>query len=763
MIMNKIKCLISSLSLLCLMQLCYGQVAMHSWASHFSYSNTKQVAITNDKVYGLSYGALYSVDKKHESIETYSKITGLSDGTIDLIKGNGNTLIVVYANMNIDLIVKDEIFNISDLKRKDISGKRVYDICFHDRYAYLSCGFGIVALNLDKKEIADSYFIGENGSMAAVLSSTIAGDSIYALMSDKTIKAANVNSNLLNFENWKVLSSDDVEADSPSKIISFGKNNMFLIDSDVVYNRQDGNWKVFLNGKFSNIEIWNDYVTISSTKENLIKIFDKDLKICDSINVANFNVIYDNASKCAWSAHGCLYKIENGAISNSYLPNGPSYKDMLFAKVRNGRLITGYGEGFSTAGILQIYDGNNWKNITQANIGEEYAPYFFTLLDAEVDPRDPRRMYLATWRSVFELYDDVVVKRYLTGESSLELCTAVGDPNVILIDGLSFDKDNNLWMLNMQAGDLIHVKDTDGNWHHTSYNNSKLQNTATARPPFISSDGKKWILFPRLGVGVFVIEDNGTPLNFSDDKTKLFTSFSDGSPEAIVPSTYRCIAEDKNGDIWLGTDVGPLIFKNTEEVMNSGYTVERIKITREDNAAFADYLLATEQINAIAVDGANRKWIGTASSGVYLLSDDGQETIYHFTTENSPLTSDIITAIDIDKENGIVYIVTSEGLFSFGSDASEGRETYDDVYVYPNPVRPDFYGDITVTGLMENSEVRVTTLNGELIYHGLSNGGTFIWDGKSVSGRRVASGIYLIFATTSDGTEKMVSKIAFVK
>ena len=262
---------------------------------------------------------------------------------------------------------------------------------------------------------------------------------------------------------------------------------------------------------------------------------------------------------------------------------------------------------------------------------------------------------------------------------------------------------------------------------------------------------------------MFVIEDNGTPLNFSDDKTKLFTSFSDGSPEAIVPSTYRCIAEDKNGDIWLGTDVGPLIFKNTEEVMNSGYTVERIKITREDNAAFADYLLATEQINAIAVDGANRKWIGTASSGVYLLSDDGQETIYHFTTENSPLTSDIITAIDIDKENGIVYIVTSEGLFSFGSDASEDRETYDDVYVYPNPVRPDFYGDITVTGLMENSEVRVTTLNGELIYHGLSNGGTFIWDGKSVSGRRVASGIYLIFATTSDGTEKMVSKIAFVK
>lgn len=761
--MNKIRYFISSLTLLFLTQICFGQVAIHSWASHFSYSNTQQVAITNDKVYGLSYGALYSVDKKHESVETYSKITGLSDGTINLIKGYDNTLVVVYNNMNIDLIIKDKVFNISDLKRKDISGKRVYDIFFYDKYAYLSCGFGIVVINIEKKEVVDSYFIGENGNMEGVLSSTIAGDSIYALMSNKTIKVANVNSNLLNFENWSILPFYEDKTNSPTKLISFGENNIFMIDSGVVYIRQNGNWNVFLEGNFSNIEIWNNYMTISSTKDNLIKIFDKDLKLSDSINIANFNVIYDHSSKCAWEAHGSILKIENGAISNHYQPNGPSYKDMFFAKVRNGRLITGYGEGFSTGGILQIFDGNNWKCISQANIGAEYAPYFYTLLDAEVDPKDPRRMYLATWRSLFELYDDVVVKRYVGDESSLKLCTAVGDPNVILIDGLTFDKDNNLWMLNMQAGDLIHVKDTEGNWHHTSYNNSKLENTATARPPFISSNGYKWILFPRLGVGLFVIDDNGTPLNFNDDRTKMFTSFSDGSSETISPSTYRCITEDKNGDIWLGTDVGPLIFKNTEEIMSSGYTVERIKITREDNAAFADYLLATEQINAIAIDGANRKWIGTASSGVYLLSEDGQETIHHFTTENSPLTSDVITAIDIDHEKGIVYIVTSEGLFSYRSDASEGKKTYDDVYVFPNPVRPDFYGDITINGLMENSEVRVTTLNGDLIYHGISNGGTFIWDGKSVSGRRVASGIYLIFATTSDGTEKMVSKIAFIK
>lgn len=263
------------------------------------------------------------------------------------------------------------------------------------------------------------------------------------------------------------------------------------------------------------------------------------------------------------------------------------------------------------------------------------------------------------------------------------------------------------------------------------------------------------------GAGVCFVKTGKQP--YSVDQSRTFVSFPIADGSKVTPSVLYCATEDLNGDVWVGSDIGPFVFKNVGNVFAPGYSINRIKLTRKDDASLADYLLATDQINTIAVDGANRKWIGTASSGLYLISADGQKTIHHFTTENSPLTTNSIFKVGIDPESGLVYIQTGNGLFTFQSDAANGKEDFGSVHVFPNPVRPDYSGPITVTGLMEDTEVRITDALGHVVSHGKSNGSMYTWDGMLANGRHAATGVYFVFQTTTDGANNNVAKFAIIK
>jgi ligand-binding sensor domain-containing protein len=305
------------------------------------------------------------------------------------------------------------------------------------------------------------------------------------------------------------------------------------------------------------------------------------------------------------------------------------------------------------------------------------------------------------------------------------------------------------------------VKKTDGTWGAYSY--PELVNKATLKETFVSSNGFLWFLAPRVGAGVAVIDQRGTPFISSDDKFEFFGSLKDEDGNTVTPSSFRSIAEDKDGAIWIGTSSGPFIVSAPDRIFDSDFRFKRIKITREDNENYADYLLGSDQINAIVVDAGNRKWIGSATSGLYLLSPDGKETLMRFNTDNSPLTSNAIVDLAMNHETGELFVATSAGVFSYMTDASEAQETYNNVTVYPNPVTPDYDGDVVVRGLMENSIVRIADAEGQAVYEGYSNGGTFVWDGRNFNQQRVATGVYFIFATVDDGSQKMVAKVAFVR
>lgn len=228
------------------------------------------------------------------------------------------------------------------------------------------------------------------------------------------------------------------------------------------------------------------------------------------------------------------------------------------------------------------------------------------------------------------------------------------------------------------------------------------------------------------------------------------------------PGAIYSIAQDKNGAVWVGTDIGPFLFNNLSKVYDAGYTCSRVKIPRADSTNLADYLLVNEKIKAIAIDGANRKWLGTETSGVYLMSANGQQTIQHFTTSNSPLLSDNILSIAINPVTGEVFFGTDQGLISYQSDASDAGDTFGNVYAYPNPVRQGFTGVITITGLVENTQVKITDINGNLVCETVSNGSLATWNGKDVHGRKVNTGIYLAICANADGTQSTITKILVI-
>jgi ligand-binding sensor domain-containing protein len=275
----------------------------------------------------------------------------------------------------------------------------------------------------------------------------------------------------------------------------------------------------------------------------------------------------------------------------------------------------------------------------------------------------------------------------------------------------------------------------------------------------ITTIGQKWIILPR-GYGLFILDDNKTPDIFSDDRSKkLLVQDSENQPISLVYS----IAEDLDGNIWVGTDQGPLIYFNPEKVFDVDLKASRIKIPRNDGTNFADYMLKTETITSIAVDGANRKWLGTTGSGAYLLSPDGTSQIKNFNEQNSPILSNSIVTLAVDNKSGEVWFGTSKGVQSVRGDATAGEEKFSKVYSFPNPVREDFTGNVTITGLIRDSQIRITDISGNLVYETASDGGQASWNLKNYAGKRVATGVYLVFCASKDGTQSYVTKMLVIK
>lgn len=743
-----------------------SQEYLGSWTSYLPYYSASKIAIANDKIYCSTNGGLFYYNTADNSLNKFSKENGLSDSDISTIaySKSNDVLLIAYTNANLDLVSGNTIFNLSDIKRKAILGdKNIYSIYFSNDKAYLACGFGIVVIDLLKKEIKETYYIGKDGEQIKVNSISSDAQNLYAGTDQGLYYAALSSTNLIDFNNWQKHSRFS-DPDDIISSLSEGNGTIYLVQEntlsgeDSIYYNKNGIWEpypFFQSEKIQSIRYNNNSFIVCS--RYLLDVFDENGENIKHLFTGSPSSADIGENDIMWIADKKegLIKNPNSWEKIILIPEGPIAKSIANMAFSNGKLLGVAGGTNSSWGNLFVaaqvykYEDKGWANWKRDTIKD--------LIDIEVDPLNNERYFAASWGyGLLEFNNGELQEVYKDYNSSLQ--TIIPGDNFFRIGGMDFDKEGNLWVTNSGVAEPLSVLKTNGEWK--SFPIASAVNAPNMADIIITENGHKWIILQG-GRGLFVFDDKNTIENNDDDEyVKL--SIVDKNGGVITNEVYS-IAEDREGNIWVGTNQGPLVYYSPYRVFSDdNFYAQQIIIPRNDGSGFGDPLLGTESITCIEVDGANRKWLGTSGGGVYLVSDDGLDQIYEFNTDNSPLLSNTITDIEINDQTGEVFFGTEGGIISYIGDATQPDDAFTDVYVFPNPVRESYSGDITVSGLIENTFVKITDINGNIVHETTSLGGQATWDGKNYAGDRVATGVYLVFCTSEDGFQTIVTKLLFI-
>jgi len=446
-------------------------------------------------------------------------------------------------------------------------------------------------------------------------------------------------------------------------------------------------------------------------------------------------------------------------------PGGPKYNYFGFMRFYNGKLYSCNGD-YEQSGNIQVLEDNQWNIYQDEGISDVTGLPFIGVYCFDIDPQNTEHVFAGAVNGLYEFLNGKFVKFYNSDNSPIEPYNGKSK-NHQLVSGLKYDKNGNLWILNSQAPNASLIKLSNGEF--TKYNKSELMKLNANGYTNKSNGDLSKIIIDSKGMMWFVNNTWTLPAiyqyDIDNDKIIAYESFVNQDDTKInVQDGIRCVAEDMEQNIWVGSNNGPFLLEKNE-IENNGNTFTQVKVPRNDGTNYADYLLAKIDISCIAIDGANRKWFGTNNNGVYLISADNLVQVQHFTTDNSKLLSNNVMSIAINNTTGEVFFATDNGLCSYISDATDTNDemTTDNVWAYPNPVEPGYTGNITITGLSLNADIKILTANGAIVNEGRSNGGTYVWDGCDKKGRRVASGIYMVATATSKGEKGTVCKIAIVR
>ena len=782
--------LFTILSLLIFNLAASSQTEMFEWKTYSAFDNPQQVIEGDEYIYILAEGYLFSYDKEYNELAEISRDNYLSDSEISLIKYDTvkDMLVVAYKNSNIDILYKNRTYNIPYIKEAIMTSSKSINninIVSSKDEIYISTDFGIVIINSKKFEIKNTFELG-----IKVLDATLYGDKYFMLDEYKNLNRCSAEDIPYEINNWEIVKEFST---TPKNLLSLSDALWIQTSGEIwTYHNETTDVKVQAYGKYVSIDINGAGEIYALSKTNsTVDVFSQDaskqykIELLSNLGYTPVSLSNNNKKSLYWLLNDngiASYKMTENSntkvdiVKNDTIP----VLDKMAVSVPYSLTISGSTLYCIPAGIClenedQFYPYNNisylkdyrWHNIIGDNIPtlKPNTPDDITSFRLPsrlaIDPQNDKTIYVGTWFDGLYKFENGEFKENWNYTNS----PIVGYANnyVNFISSLSFDSNRNLWMTSYSDEQGVLILKPNGQWvvyEHIQplidqkYQSSIHHHSASDTKWFISQDPSK--------SSVVALNIKGTLENTSDDKYRQFRSFTDQDGKTIDASIYYCIAEDQDGKLWIGTDRGPIILSKPAEFENTNFKCQRVKIARNDGTNNADLLLDDEIIRAIKVDAANCKWVGTFGNGAYLLSADGLETIHHFTTENSLLPSNNIYDIAINQISGEVYFATDKGLASFRAEAAEAQEDYENIYAFPNPVRPEFTGEITVTGLMMTSLVKITDTVGNLICQGYSKGGQFVWDGKAPNGERVKSGVYYVWASSSDGKEGVVSKIVFI-
>ena len=707
------------------------------WKDYQSYTSASYVAEAGNRIYCVTDGGLFYINKDDNTINRMSKVTGLSDIGIKQIAHDteSETTIITYENCNIDLLKNNSIVNVSDIKRKEIIGNKfINNIIIKDKITYLSCTFGLVLLDLEREEIKDTYKIGKNGNFEGINSCAFNTINIF-VASEGGVYFADINSdNLFDYNSWTL-------------------DTLLIVNYWNIFTIGDSIWVGDTNSFYNNNTLTLSLNDTALIYENLL--LNPDTLINAQLKDVNF--IYTDTEDNLWIADdkNGLLKFVNNNFQESFIPDGPVRNDIYSLEYQENTLYMCHGGHANFGKNSLINDGVSFKNTSDTWFNNNKAELGGARDILEVAVKDGYTYYASWYHGIPKMKQEEYIDRYGYTNTGAVLDTTYYSNNRIRISDLKFDNDGNLWGLSSEVNHPLFVKTKNDEWFSFSMNQDRVG--LFFDDLIIDQYNQKWGVLGR-EQGLFVYNDNNTISDASDDQ---YITLKNVVGQGNLPSMgVYSMAEDLDGEIWVGTDKGIGIFYNPSAIFSgSNFDAQQVLIQEGD---YGQYLLSEETIKCITIDGANRKWIGTKKSGVFLISADGMEEIQHFTTNNSPLFSDNIYDITINPANGEVFIGTGKGLISYRSDATKGMITQNETHVYPNPVRESYNGLIAINGLVTDAHIKITDIDGNLVFESFAKGGQAIWNGRNKNGDRASTGVYLVFSTDINGIEKMVSKILFI-
>lgn len=746
-----------------------AQVGTGQWRLHVPSNKAIDVVAENNVVYTAFEAGLMEYDIASSETSLWTDVNGLSDVSLTCLGYDKihNALYIGYENGNIDVLQNNRITNVPAIRLAQVSGvKRINKIVSFDKYLYFATSFSVVKFDPVKMEVRDTYY-PTNGNQP-IIDVSFQNDTIFALTNSKLFKGYINNVSLADSSQWSIDSRVPVLTSNGYSDLESVDNQLYIsyvypeYGKDTVYCIKNGRMERVTDPTM-NLEVYSLQNIDGKLGVNIdlaVYTYNSDYSMASNMSMNDVSVnesYYNNGIIWIANKRGGLAKYQNGGSTKIEIQGPP--KDQFYSVDCNkGKLvvagggINGHAMTFNSAGIYSFSD-EKWSLMDRYNSTLWKDKNIWDFITVAIDPTNVDRIAMGTFSQVpLSISED--------GQHPTEIFTIDNSPiqssmwNVeSIVSELTYDNKGNLWIANSYCSDPLKVYTKDKKWQTISLGNNLVEKSINKIE--IDYDGNKWLAVPSVGLVAF--NDNNTIEILTDDKVKILNS---GENTGALPSNeVTSIAVDLDNQIWIGTESGFAILYSPSSVFEAtpgSYNAQRIKLKFEGEN---EYLLGKTYISDIEVDGGNRKWFGTANAGIFLLSSDGTEIIQNFTTDNSPLISNVILDMAFDHSTGELFIVTDKGLISYRSDASAGQADYSNVQVFPNPARLDETEWITIQGIKYDSDINVTDVAGNLVFKTTSNGGTATWNGKTVQGEKVKPGVYLFWTAPNDGKGRKVGKV----
>lgn len=744
-------------------------IQVGSWRSHLPFHHITSLTHNEEEVIAATDGGVLFFNTEDESVRTLSTVNGLAGTNASAVQYDAarQQLIIAYNDLNIDIYKKNTTVNFPAIKNSGITGeKRIHEIYLNDNVGYVCGTFGIVLVDFENLVVNETYSLSD-GSIDVEVFNVAENSQTLLAATELGIFEANLNNpNLFDVKNW--VHHDSIQNINKAKVdkVVYANQTFYCLQNDIIYAYIEQKWEPFYiadEGQQIRNFAFNDKTLytaqLQGRKASVVEF--KSPNITQVFNHYSFQrpdelMFFKNSIWMGDNWEG-LHEISETEIK-MHRPSAPTDASVYALTTDNENNIwvaAGSAPHNFDSNIIYsnrgVYKFNNYGwNVT--NTYSLQDSLFLDIVSIAVHPVS-NVAYIGTYiYGLFELDKEKKVSYYNEYNSSIE--RSVG--NELSIVGMGFDRNNNLWLSNNKTEKPIKLLTNEGEWKAFKPNFSLPSQTFT-EILVTELHNQVWVVVDRKGILVY---DYGEDVMSTADDRYVFLNQNEGSGNLPNEQVYA-MEEDKDGEIWVGTTEGiGIYFCPSSSLFDAEGCDAYIPIVQIDD--FPAPLLESDVINCIKKDNANRKWVGTGN-GVWLLSEDGDEVIHRFTTQNSPLPANEIKDIAINKQTGEVFIGTSKGIVSYRGSASQGQNYYNEVNIFPNPVKPTYQGPITIKNLLDDSNVKITDASGNLVYETTSLGGQVVWNGADYTGRKVSSGVYVVFATNSDGSAGYEGKIMIIR